>query len=193
MFEKPTNDSLRGLKQVFFKHPRKKVVNKSIKKAFENMYPQYTEINFKWSNFLQGGLIFYVGGLYFFYRFVLVMSIFISQYSWIATSATVTQSSVSQTQEMNSRVRTYANFEYAYEVKGKPYKSSVFAATQLSLNSFEGVEKFKKGAKITIFYNPRSPKNAVVERKAPSFFVYFGLVVAFLFLFLGTGLTFLEM
>ncbi|GAB4406943.1 MAG: hypothetical protein OHK0053_33380 [Microscillaceae bacterium] len=115
------------------------------------MRTPFTEINFQWSNFLQGGMIHYIGGLYFLYRFVLVMMIFLSQYTWTETSAIVTQANINRTQETNSKVSATARFEYTYQVAGQTYKSRVFPATQLSLNPFEGAFKFQKGDKITIF------------------------------------------
>ncbi len=145
---------------------------------------------FKWSNFLQGGLLLYAGGFFFVYRFVLVASMALSQSSWPATDAWVSTSESTQTRTGNGRVEVYYTFEYHYQVGGKAYKSSTYAANQLSLSPREGVQRFKEGERIRIFYNPKQPAQAVVEKKWPSVFAYFGFLLGVIFLLMATGLTF---
>lgn len=145
---------------------------------------------FKLPNFLQGGLLLYAGGIFFLYRFFLVMSIFIGQYTWTEHTAIVLQASVEQSRGTNSRTNIISNFEYSYEVNGTTYKSNVFAGTELSLGSFEAAKKFNVGQKITIFYKPNKPSTAVVERRAPSFFVYLGFLFGLILTLMATGLTF---
>jgi len=145
---------------------------------------------FKWSNFLQGGLLLYAGGIFFVYRFVLVLSITLSQSAWPETSAWVSKSEKIERREVNGQISYYYDFEYRYQVEGKDYQSSTYAANQLSLSPREGVERFKAGEQLRIFYNPRKPAEAVVEKKPPSVFAYFGFLLGVIFLLMATGLTF---
>ena len=145
---------------------------------------------FKWSNFLQGGILLYAGGLFFVYRVVLVASMALSQSAWPATSALVSESEKNETRTGNGRVEVYYAFEYRYQVGDKEYKSSTYAANQLSLSPREGVQRFKVGERIRIFYNPKQPAEAVVEKKPPSAFAYLGFLLGVTFLLMATGLTF---
>lgn len=128
------------------------------------MVRSQVKATFKWADFLQGGLLLYIGGFFFVYRSVIVIVLALSQSAWPETSAWVSKSEKTQRREVNGQISYYYDFEYRYQVAGKEYKSSTYAANQLSLSPREGVERFEAGEQLRIFYNPQEPSEAIVEK-----------------------------
>jgi hypothetical protein len=74
----------------------------------------------------------------------------------------------SQTQGA-SEVRNFPEIEFEYEVGGRKYRGSRYSV-QENLGNFEIPEtmaRFPKGAKVTVFYDPKDPNKAVIERTMP--------------------------
>lgn len=144
---------------------------------------------FKWDNFLGGGLLLLVGGVFFLWRGVQVIRLGLDQENWVEKTAVVTESEVTRTRS-GERTNLNYDFQYEYVVDDEIYRSRRFSAAQLSPSEIEGVELYSVGDEISIFYNPDNPEQAVVVLKRPSFFVYFGMLLGVIFLLMSIGLTF---
>lgn len=146
---------------------------------------------FNRDNFLGGGLLLYAGGLFLLIQGVLVLGMGFGQAGWVATTAVVTESRTS-TSYSQERTRTNYHFQYEYTVDGELFQSRRYSAAQLSPSEIQGVRQFNEGEQIPIFYNPAKPKQAVVVRRSPSLFVYFGMLLGGFFLVFATSMTFPE-
>lgn len=149
---------------------------------------QPTSPNITAGNLVQGFLL-YAGGLFLIGRAAVVIAIALSQAGWVATPAVVVQSDTSEffSQE---RIQTSYHFAYEYTFNDELYESNRYSAAQLSPSEIEGVRQFSAGEPITVYVNPDNPRQAVVERRWPSLFVYFGFGLGLLALWFATGITF---
>lgn len=146
-------------------------------------------MNFKWDNFLGGGLLLYGMGLFLLWRGVMVIGLGLDQKNWVENTAVVTQSE-KRTTRTGDRVNTSFHFEYEYIVDDEPYRNRRYSVAFLGKGESQGVKAYAGGDRIDIFYNPDNPKQAVVVRKRPSIFVYLGMALGGLFAWMATGLTF---
>jgi hypothetical protein len=78
--------------------------------------------------------------------------------------------SMSDTQTQGaSEVRNFPEIEFEYEVSGRKYRGSRYSIQENLGNSRipETMARFPKGSKVTVFYDPQDPNNAVIERTMP--------------------------
>lgn len=79
---------------------------------------------------------------------------------------------------------------YEYAVEGKLFSSSRLAPSLMLYKASDMARKYPPGAEITVYYNPKNPKEAVLEPKSPvtGILIVMGIVcmgIAALLLFLA--------
>jgi Protein of unknown function (DUF3592) len=81
---------------------------------------------------------------------------------------------------------------YTYIVKGREYKSDCPYFYDYQTNSRRGAEKdllmYPVGKMVTVYYNPRKPSDAVLNRNIPIWLIIFWLFFTSFLLFCGVGL-----
>jgi len=93
--------------------------------------------------------------------------------SWPQTKGTVLTSSVESRRSGNS-TSTYPVVVYQYEVKGKTYRNQTISAGDQFLNvrvigqAQKTVNRYPAGAKVTVYYNPADPGDAVLKNRSIS-------------------------
>lgn len=140
-------------------------------------------------NFIGGGFLLYAGGLFLLWRAALAIAIGVMQAGFVPETAVVTQASSTVSTSSDSPTTRYY-FQYEYTFNDRVYRNGRYSITQLNNNARLGVNQFEVGDQIDIHVNPRIPRQSVVERRAPSIFVYFGLFIGGMFVWMATGLTF---
>lgn len=84
-----------------------------------------------------------------------------------------------------SETRNFPEIAFDYEVNGKKFHGTRYSIRE-NLGNFEIPEtmaRYPKGANVTVFYDPKNPANAVIERTMPdgafSFMIYLsaGLII----------------
>lgn len=114
---------------------------------------------------------------------------------WPLVKGEITYSDT-ETREMGGGAAGYGpRIEYTYTVHGKEFKSNdiYFGGIRfLSSDSFslkedaeEICKKYPEGASVDVYYNPRNPGTAVLERRMVEDFMAIVYVVAGIFIFLG--------
>lgn len=107
----------------------------------------------------------------------------------------VTSSGIGSESSTSTEIRNFPAITYEYKVGGKTFQSSHYSV-QENLGNFEvaeTLERFPRGAAVTVFYDPSSPGKAVIERTMPDgafkFMVQLsaGLVVCALVLVFSVG------
>ena len=75
----------------------------------------------------------------------------------------------------------YPVVQYSYQVNGQAYQSSKLApGPEVGGSGARGViAKYPAGAQVMVFYNPKNPSDAVIERKAPAQWLMWLLLVIF--------------
>lgn len=114
--------------------------------------------------------------------------------SWPTTTGTILSTTLSQQSRRNSQGYhdvTYApTVEYTYEVNGNSYRSDkINAGWTVSYdlgNAQNKINQYQPGARITVYYNPANPADAVLETKsaASNIFMIAGSIVLVLTVFI---------
>jgi hypothetical protein len=98
---------------------------------------------------------------------------------------TVTSISNDSSSQGASEIRNFPEIEFDYAVNGKKFHGTRYSV-QENLGNFEIPEtmaRYPKGAKVTVFYDPKDPAKAVIERTMPDgafkFMIYLsaGLII----------------
>lgn len=111
---------------------------------------------------------------------------------WVSMQGTIKTSEVTRTS--GSDVQFYAHIVYEYTVLGMNYSSSNVTVAQLmgiedttSTAAQEKVKKFPAGSTVTVYYDPKDPRRAVLQKGGDSslfilggFFMLFAIVMLFL-------------
>ena len=121
----------------------------------------------KWTFGLLCGLALFGIQIFGFYRSI-------QSASWQSTTGHVVTSTTSGT----GRARR-AIIEYEYSVGREKYSSQTVGWAGLSLPSAER-NKFPRGTTVQVYYNPKNPTDAVLEREFP--------LTAYLVMLLGIGI-----
>lgn len=100
-----------------------------------------------------------------------------------------------------SRMEEYTGYDshgyvlvvlYTYTVKGREYKSNRLYFYDYQSKSRRGVEKdlllYPVGKMVTVYYNPRKPSEAVLDRNIPIWLIIFSLFFTSFLLFCGVNL-----
>ncbi len=145
---------------------------------------------FEWGNFLQGGLLLYLMGLFFIALTVQPIARSWFPPAWAETTAVVTIAEKNIAPGSDNATRPSYRFEYRYTVDGQTYTGNRYSLKYASGSSNPKVEKFSPGETISVFYNPDNPALAVVETGTASTFTYFLAFLGLILLVMATGLTF---
>ena len=101
--------------------------------------------------------------------------------AWPSTRGIVTMSYVSSGIPGSHQGSRY-NFAYEYQVDGKTYWSDRYAYASVGGDQTVGVERYKDGDPVTVYYNPRDPSSAALVRQRPGLSAYIVLGFGFAFL-----------
>lgn len=85
--------------------------------------------------------------------------------------------SVSSANDEDSEMRNFAQIIYTYVVAGRTWRGERLSIGA-DLGNFEVAEKLKRyqtGTHVTVYYDPRKPENAVIERDPPAGVIRFGI------------------
>ncbi len=110
--------------------------------------------------------------------------------SWPTTTGTILSATLSQQSRRNSQGYhdvTYAPVvEYTYEVNGNSYRSdklnSGWTVSYDASTAQSKITQYQPGARVTVYYNPANPADAVLETKAAAgnvFMIAGGIVLVF--------------
>lgn len=137
-------------------------------------------------NIIAGLIFFIVGGIVLFFG-----------YSWYkkakATEKWPTTEGIVLTAEVNSHQSDGSTMykpliEYKYSVNGKEFKSPKYSYAEYSSSNsdhaYEVINKYPKGERVTVFYNPEKHYDAVLE-PGTSFIVYVPLILGAIFSLVG--------
>ena len=135
-----------------------------------------------WLHFLtHGGLIYLVLALVCIIGAGLTLSDSAGQHAWRKTEGIITLSRVEPPMP-GSQKRTRHLFAYEYRVDGKTYRSDRYSFASLGGNPSAGVRRYKKGDRVSVYYNPQNPATAVLLKEQPGLSVYVVLGFGLLFL-----------
>lgn len=95
-----------------------------------------------------------------------------AQDNWVPTEATVVRSQRVVMGGGTKAPRYVYRFRYQYEVGGTVFEGERFSYQYASPSPIQGVQRFAAGDPLTIYYDPRQPRRAVVEKARPSIWVY---------------------
>ena len=120
-----------------------------------------------------GALLLCLAGLYFVGRNLFLAA---GQDTWLPVPAVVlTAHRTTSTKGSGGAVNVNFHFRYEYEVDGTRHIGDRYSFWSLGGNQGAGVERFRPGARITVYHHPQWHDQAVVERIAPSFFTWITL------------------
>jgi len=103
---------------------------------------------------------------------------YLSASDWLAIAGTVEKASF---KIVSSKPSTSAvEILYKYEVKGKTYEND---RIQFGINiaSNNPIIDYREGSTITIFYNPNSPEDSVINKNSYQS-IWFGTIVGLIFI-----------
>lgn len=92
---------------------------------------------------------------------------------WVPTPGRIVSSRVVQREvsagEGRSEMRNFPAITFSYKVGNRTYRSDRYSIRENLGNTdvSETLAKFRKGAEVTVFYNPDDPGEAVIERDLP--------------------------
>lgn len=105
--------------------------------------------------------------------------------SWKSTQATIVESRTFSTRKRKAGRSTNYSFEYRYSVDGVSFSGNRYSFRVPDGDKRLGVQTYDKGEKITVFFNPRNPGRAVIDRNTGLWWNYVVLLIistiAFLF------------
>ena len=120
--------------------------------------------------------IVFLGVIYFMRRKMAAVS------QWPSTLGTVTMSALEQRRSGNDNSWTdYPVVQYSYQVNGQVYQSVRLAPGPEvgGSGARKVVAKYPAGAQALVFYDPQSPSDAVLEKKAPAQWLMWLLLAIF--------------
>ena len=118
--------------------------------------------------------VIFLGILFFTQRRVNVVN------QWPTTTGTVTLSTVEARSDSEGGTTYYPVVRYSYQVGGQIFQGSRIAPGMEVGGSGAGKvsARYPMGAQVPVYYDPQSPSDAVLEKKAPAqFWVWFILVI----------------
>lgn len=85
--------------------------------------------------------------------------------------------SSSSSNDQDYEIRNFAEITYAYEAGGRKLTGSRLSvgADHGNTNVAENLAKYKAGTHVTVYYDPRKPEKAVIERDLPAGVFGFGI------------------
>jgi hypothetical protein len=127
-----------------------------------------------------GGILLLIGGVQW-------LKLLISR-SWPQISGTVLVSGVearrSTSSEGGSSTTYNVSVVYEYEVDSQRYRSNRVTVGGAVWGGYRGAQKqaarYPMGASVPVYYNPRNPTSAVLEKRAPSAVLLFVMALIFL-------------
>ncbi len=113
--------------------------------------------------FLLGGLISLGKGGYDAYQAL-------RSYTWPTVEGKIVSSTITSVKHPGETPTYYPDIRYAYRVEGKEYTGDrIFFGeygTGSSSSAQAVIDKYKVGTSVTVYYDPRNPANAILERGA---------------------------
>lgn len=113
-----------------------------------------------------------------------------SSYSWLSTSGQIVSSQVKKVDRFKEAPSFYADIAYEYQVAGKKYRGErIFFGEYGSGSEKEArswVDKYRVGQTVTVYYHPRQPERAVLERGA-RFATFVLIFIGLIFGLVGLG------
>ena len=90
--------------------------------------------------------------------------------SWSSTVGTVTLSTIDLRKSGNRISTQYPFVRYSYQVMGREYEANkIMPGAEFGGSSAQKViDRYPVGTRVTVFYNPHNPYEAVLEKKAPA-------------------------
>ncbi len=108
--------------------------------------------------------------------------------SWPEAEATILKSKL---RKKNQGKVKYASIKFKFSIQGKEYISKKILIggevnTSSSKRAIERVEKYSVGSTHIVFYNPKNPKEAYLERGQEG--VWFSVIMGLTFTIIGVGI-----
>lgn len=111
--------------------------------------------------------------------------------TWSTTEGTITTSKVRKQHDTENGNVSYPRVTYTYEVDGKKHHSSnIMAGGEIGgINVESTLARYPLGLKVTVYYDPQNPKDAVLEPGNTTFSKGMWLMIALVKIFVcGMGL-----
>ena len=117
----------------------------------------------------------FLGVIFFMRRRVATVS------QWPSTMGTVNASYLERRSSSEGGSTNYPVVQYSYQIGGRTYQGSKLAPGPEVGGTGAGkvVARYPAGAQVMVFYNPESPSDAVLERKAPAQWLMWLLLIVF--------------
>jgi len=130
-----------------------------------------------------GMLLFLLGGILIFYKGSHDVYYSLRTYTWPSVEGKIVFSRVERVWHPGQSPTYYPQIQYVYLVEGKEYRGKVVFFSEYGTGSTAGaqatIDKYPEGKIVAVYYNPKDPQNAVLERGLhwPSFaLILFGLI-----------------
>jgi hypothetical protein len=149
------------------------------------------KLHFNPDNFWGGGLVLFILAGFCLFRAGTTIAASIGQDQWQPTTAQVVEAHTRTTTNSGGRTNSSAHFRYVYEVEGREYSSERYSLKYASTESI-GVDRFRVGDRIDIYYNPDDPTIAVGEKGQAGIFVYLFGALGLFFAGFGFQMTFSQ-
>ena len=90
--------------------------------------------------------------------------------SWSSTVGTVTLSTIDVHRSGGRNSIAYPHVRYSYQVLGREYEANkiMLGARIGGSGAQKVIDRYPVGAQVTVFYDPRNPYEAVLEKKGPA-------------------------
>jgi len=90
--------------------------------------------------------------------------------TWASTMGTVMMSTVEWRHSSDSGSTAYPVVQYSYQVNGQGYQGMKIAPGPEvgGIGAQKTVSRYPAGAQVMVFYDPKNPSDAVLEKKAPA-------------------------
>jgi hypothetical protein len=117
----------------------------------------------------------FLGVIYFMRKRMAVVS------QWPSTMGTVLASTIEWRHSSDSGSTAYPVVQYSYQVNGQAYQSYKLAPGPEvgGTGAKKVVARYPAGAQVMVFYDPKNPSDAVLERKAPAQWLMWFMLVIF--------------
>ncbi len=106
---------------------------------------------------------------------------------WSSTLGTVLMSDIEWRRSSKGGSTPYPVVRYTYAVNGQTFQSNKRApGSEVGGTGARGVvAKYPAGAQVMVFYDPKNPSDAVLERRAPAQWVMWLIIIIFDLTFCG--------
>jgi hypothetical protein len=119
----------------------------------------------------------------------------LASYQWPATDGTVVTLVPKSWQNDEGRTKYYGRVLYKYEVEGKSYTSDLTGffpgwKRDDEATALADVSQYRRGDKVTVFYDPKHPGVGVIEKGIPPLTQKLYMIVCGVFIVSSTGAVF---